>query len=386
MKTWRMLVVTALAWLAALPAQALVEDTAYAATRSVRLDGREVATQVNHTRLRERISANGSGVDGTVILRSDRNIAWQLMPQMGIYAEADVSRMDTPANIRIVSSEPLGEETVAGQSAMKYRAVFQTRNGGQHQGYFWQNKAGVHVKQQFPVTDRNGRTRQVELELRDLKVGAQDPALFEVPDAGLWEFRGRAEVHTYTAAMCWAACDRLAKIASRLGLEDRVAHWRERADRIHATTLARAWRADANHFSASFQSDYLDASLLLLADIGFVPSDDPRYVATVEAIGRELRHGDGVFRYVAPDDFGAPETSFTICTFWYIDALAAIGRRDEARALFERVLARRNRLGLLSEDMAFEDGEGWGNFPQTYSHVGLINAAMRLSRSWQEAS
>ena len=211
-------------------------------------------------------------------------------------------------------------------------------------------------------------------------------ALFEVPDAGLWEFRGRAEVHTYTAAMCWAACDRLAKIASRLGLEDRVAHWRERADRIHATTLARAWRADANHFSASFQSDYLDASLLLLADIGFVPSDDPRYVATVEAIGRELRHGDGVFRYVAPDDFGAPETSFTICTFWYIDALAAIGRRDEARALFERVLARRNRLGLLSEDMAFEDGEGWGNFPQTYSHVGLINAAMRLSRSWQEAS
>lgn len=182
MKTWRMLVVTALAWLAALPAQALVEDTAYAATRIVRLDGREFATQVNHTRLRERISANVSGVDVTVILRSDRNVAWQLVPQMGIYAEADVSGMDTPANIRIVSSEPMGEEAVAGQSAMKYRAVFQTRNGGQHQGYFWQNKAGVHIKQQFPVTDRNGRTRQVELELRDLKVGAQDPALFEVPE------------------------------------------------------------------------------------------------------------------------------------------------------------------------------------------------------------
>ena len=104
----------------------------------------------------------------------------RLSPQ--ISDEADVSGMDTPANIRILSSEPLGEETVAGQSAMKYRAVFQTRNGGQHQGFFWQNKAGVHVKQQFPVTDRNGRTRQVELELRDLKVGAQDPALFEVPE------------------------------------------------------------------------------------------------------------------------------------------------------------------------------------------------------------
>ncbi|HET6396889.1 MAG TPA: glycoside hydrolase family 15 protein [Pseudoxanthomonas sp.] len=217
-------------------------------------------------------------------------------------------------------------------------------------------------------------------------LGERAFALYDVPDAGLWEFRGRAEVHTYTAAMCWAACDRLSKIARRLGLDERATHWRLRAETIRAATLERAWRPAANHFSASFQSDYLDASLLLLADIGFVAPDDPRYVATVEAIGRDLRHGDGVFRYVAPDDFGAPETSFTICTFWYIDALAAIGRMDEARELFERVLAHRNHLGLLSEDMAFDSGEGWGNFPQTYSHVGLIIAAMRLSRSWQEAS
>lgn len=210
--------------------------------------------------------------------------------------------------------------------------------------------------------------------------------LHDVPDAGLWEFRGRAEVHTYTAAMCWATCDRLAKIAGRLGLEDRGTRWRDRADAIRETTLARSWREGAGHFSASFDSDYLDASLLLLADIGFVAADDPRYVATVEAIGRDLRRGDALFRYVAADDFGEPETSFTICTFWYIDALAAIGRVDEARAMFERTLARRNHLGLLSEDTAFEDGEGWGNFPQTYSHVGLIIAAMRLSRGWQEAS
>src|SRR5690606_40011386 len=101
---------------------------------------------------------------------------------------------------------------------------------------------------------------------------------------------------------------------------------------------------------------------------------------------RDLRPDDALLRYIAPDDFGAPETSFTICTFWYIDALAAIGRNDEARAMFERVLQRRNHLGLLSEDTAFDNGEGWGNFPQAYSHVGLIIAAMRLSRSWQEAS
>src|SRR5690606_1655619 len=128
------------------------------------------------------------------------------------------------------------------------------------------------------------------------------------------------------------------------------------------------------------------ASLLLLEDIGFLPADDPRFVATVEAIGRDLRRGDGLFRYIAPDDFGSPETSFTICTFWYIDALVAIGRVDEAREFFERILARRNHVGLLSEDLAFEDGEAWGIFPQTYSHVGLVMAAMRLSKPWSEAS
>ncbi len=217
-------------------------------------------------------------------------------------------------------------------------------------------------------------------------LGERAFALYDQPDAGLWEFRGRAEVHTYTAAMCWAACDRLAKIATNLGLDERAGQWRARAETIHAHTIERAWRKESGYFSASFQSNYLDASLLLLAEIGFLQAEDPRYVATVEAIGRELRRGDALFRYVAPDDYGEPETSFTICTFWYIEALATIGRCDEARAMFERVLQRRNHLGLLSEDIAFEDGEAWGNFPQTYSHVGLIIAAMRLSRSWREAS
>src|SRR5690606_41231822 len=117
--------------------------------------------------------------------------------------------------------------------------------------------------------------------------------------------------------------------------------------------------------------------------LGFVAPDDPRFVGTVEAIGRDLRRGNGLFRYVAPDDFGVPETSFTICTFWYIDALAAIGRGEEARTLFESVLARRNPPGLLSEDAAFEDGRPCGNFPQTYSHGGRGLGAARLSRHSQ---
>jgi GH15 family glucan-1,4-alpha-glucosidase len=210
--------------------------------------------------------------------------------------------------------------------------------------------------------------------------------LHDVPDAGLWEFRGRAEVHTYTSVMCWAACDRLAKIADKLRLESRQAYWRGRADAIQSRVIDQSWNGMLGHFTDTFGGERLDASLLLLADVGFVEPDDPRFIGTVEAIGRDLKRGDALFRYVAPDDFGSPETSFTICTFWYIDALAAIGRKDEARELFERILARRNPLGLLSEDLAFDGGEAWGNFPQTYSHVGLIIAAMRLSRSWQEAS
>jgi GH15 family glucan-1,4-alpha-glucosidase len=204
------------------------------------------------------------------------------------------------------------------------------------------------------------------------------------PDAGLWEFRGRTAVHTYSSAMCWAACDRLARIAAQLGHVDRVAHWQQRADAIRETILARCLNSAGTHFVDTFDGDNLDASLLLLAEIGFIPASDPRYVATVDAIGVALNRGEHLFRYIAADDFGTPESSFAICNFWYIDALAATGRRQQARILFENQLARRNALGLLSEDIAPETGELWGNFPQTYSMVGLINSAMRLSRSWEE--
>ena len=207
--------------------------------------------------------------------------------------------------------------------------------------------------------------------------------LHDRPDAGLWEFRGRAHVHTYSAVMSWAACDRLAHIAQTLGLDAREKLWTERASTIRELILARAVHPQHGYFVDAFDSDRLDASLLLLADLRFVTADDPRFVATVDAIGRELRQGDYVYRYITPDDFGAPETSFTICSFWYVDALAATGRVAEARALFEQLLARRNALGLLSEDVHPRTGELWGNYPQTYSLVGLINAAFRLSRSWE---
>ncbi|WP_237478641.1 glycoside hydrolase family 15 protein [Lichenibacterium dinghuense] len=205
------------------------------------------------------------------------------------------------------------------------------------------------------------------------------------PDASLWEFRGRTEVHTYTAAMCWAACDRLEAIADRLGLRERAAHWAELGGPIRERILAEAWDEDRGTFVGSLGGDELDASLLLLSDIGFVAADDPRFIGTVEAIGRELKRGDHLMRYTRPDDFGEPEAAFMVCTFWYVDALCAIGRTDEARVIFEAVLASRNHVGLLSEDIDPRTGELWGNFPQSYSMVGLVNSAMRLSRPWNNA-
>jgi GH15 family glucan-1,4-alpha-glucosidase len=217
------------------------------------------------------------------------------------------------------------------------------------------------------------------------RMGTMALHMAEQTDAGLWEYRGRSAVHTYSAAMCWAACDRLAHIATELGLGDRARYWHEEAVQLHARIEARAWNEQLGYFVDAYDGEHLDASLLLLADIGFIDAADPRFVATVDAIGAALGRGDYLFRYIAPDDFGAPETSFNICTFWYIEALAATGRKERARMMFEHMLKQRNALGLLSEDIAPGSGEHWGNYPQTYSLVGLIQAAMRLSRRWEDA-
>jgi len=215
-------------------------------------------------------------------------------------------------------------------------------------------------------------------------LGDQAFARWDVPDAGIWEFRTRASVHTHSSMMCWAACDRLARIAGKLSLADRETFWRERADIIREGILKRAWNEDLASFVVSFEGDALDASLLLIPEIGLLPAGDPRFLSTLAAIEKHLRFGNHLYRYRTPDDFGEPETAFTACTFWLIDALIRVGRLDDARAIFGDVLSRRNHLGLLSEGIHVESGELWGNYPQTYSMVGLINAATRLSRRWED--
>ena len=208
---------------------------------------------------------------------------------------------------------------------------------------------------------------------------------YDQPDAGLWEYRGRQRIHTFSSIMCWAACDRLAKIAKHLGVDERADYWAEAAATIHAVILERAWDEKQQAFTESFGRPEMDASLLTMHELGFLPAGDPRFICTVDRIGKTLKRGKHMFRYAAADDFGEPENAFNICTFWYIDALAAIGHEEEARELFENMLECRNPLGLLSEDIDPKTGTLWGNFPQTYSMAGIINAAVRLSRTWEEA-
>ena len=213
-------------------------------------------------------------------------------------------------------------------------------------------------------------------------VGDRAFELHDKPDASLWEFRGRENVHTYSAVMCWAACDRLGNAARQLGLMERADFWNSRAAEVRETIEAGAFNEKLGRFAATFGGDELDASLLQLVDVRFVPPEDPRMAATIKAVEDGLRRGPYMLRYAVPDDFGEPKTAFNICTFWLIEVLHMSGRTDEARQLFEEMLGRRTAAGLLSEDITLDGAELWGNYPQTYSLVGLINCANMLSRPW----
>lgn len=221
------------------------------------------------------------------------------------------------------------------------------------------------------------------LQLLESLAARAESAAF-VPDAGIWEYRGRQRVHTHSALLCWVACDRVGHIAGRLGRKDEAKGWMDKAAKLRDHILAEAWSEKKQCFTGAFGHDDLDASVLLMNELGIIEANDPRFIATVECIGRELNVNGQMLRYAAADDFGVPETAFLVVKFWYLDALAAIGRMDEARQLFEQLIAARNRYGLLSEDLHPDTGELWGNIPQTYSMAGLINSAMRLSMGWEE--
>jgi len=207
---------------------------------------------------------------------------------------------------------------------------------------------------------------------------------FGQKDAGIWEFRGRTDHHVFSKFMSWIAVDRACKIAVHGDYQEQARHWRTEADRMKRELLAEGYSNPARSFVAAYGSTDLDASLLLMAILGFLPMDDERIGSTIDSMQRDLVHNGYMFRYRHPDDFGEQRSAFTICSTWMVEALWMAGRRDEAHEMFDRLLASRNHFGLLSEDIDPVTGELWGNFPQTYSMLGIINCAVRLSPRWDE--
>jgi GH15 family glucan-1,4-alpha-glucosidase len=207
-------------------------------------------------------------------------------------------------------------------------------------------------------------------------------AVAGTPDAGIWEYRENWQPQTFSALMSWAAADRAAAVLAR-HRPAAAGAMAEAARRLHGELTERAWSPALGAFASTFGGAALDASLLQMAPLRFLPGDHPRLVATVEAIAEGLSRHGWIDRYRIDDGFGHPQVAFVLCTFWLVEALARLGRRDRAAALLDQALRASTPLGLLSEDYD-PAGVLHGNFPQAYSHVGLIHAAFDASPGWEE--
>lgn len=203
-------------------------------------------------------------------------------------------------------------------------------------------------------------------------------------DKGIWEFREEDRHFTFSKVLCWVAIDKAVKVAEIFSKNRKLERWTQLADRIKEDIHKHAWNEEVQAFTQSYGSKDLDASVLLMEPYGFVEGKDPRYVSTVKAIGRELNNDGLLYRYKNKDDFGLPSSSFTICTFWYINALYKIGEKAESKRLFDQLLSYSNHLGLFSEDIDFKTKRLLGNFPQAYSHLALIETAMNFSKLTKE--
>jgi GH15 family glucan-1,4-alpha-glucosidase len=205
-------------------------------------------------------------------------------------------------------------------------------------------------------------------------------------DQGIWEVRGEPRDFLYSKLMCWAALDRAIALAPQLGAGDRTGDWAAARDEIRAAVLERGWNEQAGAFTQAFGSEDLDASSLMLAITGFLPGDDPRMKATIDAIAARLTDKRGlVYRYLAHDGLAGAEGTFLLCTFWLAQAQALAGEVDQATATFERAVAAINDVGLLAEEVDPGSGEMIGNFPQAFSHIGLVNAAWAIAQAQDRA-
>lgn len=199
------------------------------------------------------------------------------------------------------------------------------------------------------------------------------------PDKGIWEHRAEDQHFTFSKLLCWVAVDRAIKIANLIHKTSMIKEWEELRVQISSDIYEKGWNEEVGAYTQSYGSDALDASILLMEDYGFLESHDPRYVSTVKAIEKELCRDGLMYRYKNRDDFGLPSSSFTICSFWFINSLYKIGEKKKAKEYFDQILSYGNHLGLFSEDLDFETKRLLGNFPQAYSHLALIQTAIKFA-------
>lgn len=199
------------------------------------------------------------------------------------------------------------------------------------------------------------------------------------PDKGIWEFRNEDQHFTFSKVLCWVAIDRAIKISNIIQRGEKAKKWESLRLKIKNDIMKNAWSKEKKAFTQIYGANDLDASVLLMESYGFIDPNNQKYISTVEAIGKELLKNDLLFRYKNNDDFGEPKSSFTVCTFWYINSLFKIGKVNEAKKLYNQLLSYSNHLGLFSEDLDFKSKELLGNFPQAYSHLALIETALNFN-------
>lgn len=204
---------------------------------------------------------------------------------------------------------------------------------------------------------------------------------WQQPDKGIWEFRTEDRHFTFSKILCWVAIDRAIKISELFNKTSKLERWKTLEQAIRNDIYENAWNEEVQAFTQSYNSTDLDAAVLLMESYGFIDAKDPKYISTVKAIGEHLSNDGLLYRYKNKDDFGLPSSSFTICTFWYINSLFKIGEEKEAKRQFERLTSFSNHLGLMSEDIDFKTKRLLGNFPQAYSHLALIETAINLSKA-----
>jgi alpha,alpha-trehalase len=227
---------------------------------------------------------------------------------------------------------------------------------------------------------------ELDAPTRRFLVAAADTAAvrWKEKDQGIWEIRGEPRDFLYSKLMCWVALDRAIGLAGQLGAKDRVEGWTAARDEIRSAILERGWSDQAGAFIQAFGGEDLDASNLMLAITGFLPGDDPRMKATIDATATRLTDERGlVYRYVAHDGLEGEEGTFLLCTFWLAQAQALAGEVDQAKATFERAVAAINDVGLLAEEIDVGGAEMIGNYPQAFSHIGLVNAAWAITQAEQ---